>query len=466
MHFDSVTGWVLGVRHCPSPNFNLRPQGDAVSLLVIHNISLPPGQFGTGKVQAFFQNRLDPNEHPYFEEIRHLTVSAHFLIERDGAITQFVSCHDRAWHAGVSCFDGREACNDFSLGIELEGTDTEPYTDAQYTALAGLTRLLRAAFPADHPGTHPGPLRYRPGTQDRSRRGFRLVALPRRIDLFQGGNMTFLVLLLALALEKFSGWRRRIQRDGAWLAWLGLVEDLPSVSRRSWLGLLLAVVLPLLPLALLLTLLQPLAYGWLSLPLHLLVVVYSLGRGDVMADLGPFRDAWRREEAQAAFHVAERDLGILGGSESELIGRVHGHLLWQGYQSFFAVIFWYALLGPVAALAYRLLALALEHARQPALREQAARVRHILDWLPVRALVLSFALVGNFLAVIRVLLHWLLAWDISAAALLGKAGRVASDVEAVELGAAGVASLDALWQLLVRAAVLWYAVFAFCALFL
>lgn len=151
MHFDSVTGWVRGVRHCPSPNFNLRPQGDAVSLLVIHNISLPPGQFGTGKVQAFFQNRLDPNEHPYFEEIRHLTVSAHFLIERDGAITQFVSCHDRAWHAGVSCFDGREACNDFSLGIELEGTDTEPYTDAQYTALAGLTRLLRAAFPGITP---------------------------------------------------------------------------------------------------------------------------------------------------------------------------------------------------------------------------------------------------------------------------------------------------------------------------
>lgn len=100
MHFDSVTGWVRGVRHCPSPNFNLRPQGDAVSLLVIHNISLPPGQFGTGKVQAFFQNRLDPNEHPYFEDIRHLTVSAHFLIERDGAITQFVSCHDRAWLPG------------------------------------------------------------------------------------------------------------------------------------------------------------------------------------------------------------------------------------------------------------------------------------------------------------------------------------------------------------------------------
>ncbi|HBO4313297.1 TPA: 1,6-anhydro-N-acetylmuramyl-L-alanine amidase AmpD [Pseudomonas aeruginosa] len=149
MHFDSVTGWVRGVRHCPSPNFNLRPQGDAVSLLVIHNISLPPGQFGTGKVQAFFQNRLDPNEHPYFEEIRHLTVSAHFLIERDGAITQFVSCHDRAWHAGVSCFDGREACNDFSLGIEPAGAEAllltlaeEPEVDLS-VRLAELARRLR-----------------------------------------------------------------------------------------------------------------------------------------------------------------------------------------------------------------------------------------------------------------------------------------------------------------------------------
>ena len=147
MQMDPASGWFHGVRHCPSPNFNARPS-DEISLLVIHNISLPPGQFGTGKVQEFFQNQLDVTEHPYFAGIIDLKVSAHFLIERDGKITQFVSCLDRAWHAGVSSFEGREACNDFSLGIELEGTDDLPFSDAQYQALIGLTRQLQAAFPA------------------------------------------------------------------------------------------------------------------------------------------------------------------------------------------------------------------------------------------------------------------------------------------------------------------------------
>ena len=147
MQLDPASGWCHGVSHCPSPNFNARPQGE-VSLLVIHNISLPPAQFGTGKVQEFFQNRLDPAEHPYFEGIRDLKVSAHFLIERDGAVTQFVSCNERAWHAGVSLFDGRDNCNDFSLGIELEGTDDLPFTEPQYAALIALVEQLRLAFPA------------------------------------------------------------------------------------------------------------------------------------------------------------------------------------------------------------------------------------------------------------------------------------------------------------------------------
>lgn len=146
VRLDPVSGWCHGVSHCPSPNFNERPCGE-VSLLVIHNISLPPAQFGTGKVQAFFQNRLDCSEHPYFEGIANLTVSAHFLIEREGAITQFVSCRDRAWHAGVSYFDGREGCNDFSIGIELEGTDEQAFTDAQYASLETLTCVLLRHFP-------------------------------------------------------------------------------------------------------------------------------------------------------------------------------------------------------------------------------------------------------------------------------------------------------------------------------
>lgn len=150
MQLDPLSGWCHGVRHCPSPNFNARPAGE-ISLLVIHNISLPPGQFGTGKVVELFQNELRADEHPYFAEIAHLRVSAHFLIERDGSVSQFVSCLERAWHAGVSLFEGRDNCNDFSLGIELEGTDDHPFTDAQYAALAQLSRQLVGAYPAITP---------------------------------------------------------------------------------------------------------------------------------------------------------------------------------------------------------------------------------------------------------------------------------------------------------------------------
>lgn len=162
MHLDSATGWCHGVRHCPSPNFNQRPAGE-ISLLVIHNISLPPGQFGTGKVQQFFQNRLDADEHPYFADIAAMQVSAHFLIERDGAVTQFVSCLERAWHAGKSFFDGRENCNDFSLGIELEGTDDKAYSDAQYAVLGRLARGLLRAYPGITPARIQGHSDIAPG---------------------------------------------------------------------------------------------------------------------------------------------------------------------------------------------------------------------------------------------------------------------------------------------------------------
>lgn len=134
-------------RVCPSPNFNSRPEFDEISLLVIHNISLPPGQFGTGCVEDFFQNKLDCSKHPFFQEISELKVSSHLLIERSGVIIQFVSFLDRAWHAGVSSFQGRENCNDFSVGIELEGTDCDAYSADQYQALIDVTRALQKQYP-------------------------------------------------------------------------------------------------------------------------------------------------------------------------------------------------------------------------------------------------------------------------------------------------------------------------------
>ena len=272
--------------------------------------------------------------------------------------------------------------------------------------------------------------------------------------------MSFLVLVLAVWIEKFSALRQRLQRDGGWLRELAKLESSPRMGKRPWLILMVLVLLPVALLALLLLVLEPVAYGLLALPVHLLVVIYSLGRGDLLAGLGPFRDAWRRGDLQAAEHVAERDLKVGADSGEQLLERVQGHLLWQAYQSFFAVIFWYFLLGPVAALAYRLLALASEHSRNPLVAERATQLRHAFDWLPVRLLAASFALVGNFVGVSRVMLHELLSWDISAAQLVEKVGLVAAEISPPVLGADGINSLDRLWELLLRAAVLWYAGFA------
>lgn len=138
--------WLDNVEVVPSPNCNLRPDSE-VSLLVIHNISLPPGQYGGGYIQKFFQNALPVSEDAYFQEIGHLEVSSHFLIERNGKVSQFVPLDKRAWHAGVSSFQGRGNCNDFSVGVELEGTDDEPYADEQYKALVDLTLEIQKIYP-------------------------------------------------------------------------------------------------------------------------------------------------------------------------------------------------------------------------------------------------------------------------------------------------------------------------------
>ncbi|WP_220183819.1 1,6-anhydro-N-acetylmuramyl-L-alanine amidase AmpD [Marinobacterium marinum] len=143
---DIIEHRLTAAEFIPSPNCNERPDGE-VSLLVIHNISLPPGRFGGGHIAELFTNRLNPDAHPYFAEIQGLEVSAHVLIARDGSMTQFVPFDRRAWHAGRSCFQEREACNDFSIGVELEGTDELPYTDMQYQTLAAVTRALLKSYP-------------------------------------------------------------------------------------------------------------------------------------------------------------------------------------------------------------------------------------------------------------------------------------------------------------------------------
>ena len=153
-------GWVEGARRIPSPNCDERPSGQTVRLIVIHAISLPPGEFGGDGIVQLFTNMLDPAAHPYYREIQSLRVSAHFLIRRDGELVQFVPCRLRAWHAGNSCWRGVGGCNDFSIGIELEGSDEVSFEAAQYTTLARLIVRLRQHYPildiAGHADVAPG----------------------------------------------------------------------------------------------------------------------------------------------------------------------------------------------------------------------------------------------------------------------------------------------------------------------
>ena len=140
-------GWYRHAQACPSPNFGPRPGTHPTDLIIIHSISLPPGVYGGPEIEALFTNRLDFDAHPYFQQIRDLRVSAHFVIRRGGELIQFVPCAQRAWHAGVSCWRERERCNDFSVGIELEGADDTLYAPAQYQRLQTLIEALRARYP-------------------------------------------------------------------------------------------------------------------------------------------------------------------------------------------------------------------------------------------------------------------------------------------------------------------------------
>lgn len=163
----AADGWVQPLRRLPSPNFDARPADTPISLVVIHNISLPPGVYGGGHVERLFTNALLIGADPFIDRLRGVRVSSHFVVDRAGVVTQFVSCLDRAWHAGASSFRGRGGCNDWSIGIELEGSDFESYADAQYAALNRLLAVLAAAYPIEDvvghsdiaPGrkTDPGP---------------------------------------------------------------------------------------------------------------------------------------------------------------------------------------------------------------------------------------------------------------------------------------------------------------------
>jgi N-acetyl-anhydromuramoyl-L-alanine amidase len=185
---DVETGWLRSARRVESPNYDARPPGVSTDLIVIHGISLPPGEFGGPWVDRLFTNTLPAEGHPYFATIADRKVSSHLLIDRHGRLTQYVPFHARAWHAGASSYEGRTACNDFSIGIELEGTDTSPYEDAQYRSLARIVCVLCETYPDLSPGRIAGHSDIAPGRKSDPGQSFDWPRLKTLIRLEQSSS--------------------------------------------------------------------------------------------------------------------------------------------------------------------------------------------------------------------------------------------------------------------------------------
>jgi AmpD protein len=190
MKIDPTGNRLLDARQVPSPNCDARPDGDDISLVVIHGISLPPGEYGGGWIDDLFTNRLDPYAHPYFAGIAHLRVSSHLLVRRDGEVVQYVPFRLRAWHAGESCYQGRRACNDYSIGIELEGQDEEPYSPMQYDQLAAVIQALAQIFPGISTERIRGHSDIAPGRKTDPGAAFDWLALNERLAMLSTRRMT------------------------------------------------------------------------------------------------------------------------------------------------------------------------------------------------------------------------------------------------------------------------------------
>ena len=182
MRVDLESGLLEGTTQVDSPNWDERPDQCGIGLIVIHGISLPPGEFGGPEISQFFSNQLNTASHPFFKEIADMQVSSHLLIRRDGEIIQFVPFHRRAWHAGASCFEGRECCNDFSIGIELEGTDDIPYEAVQYERLAELIKVLQDTYPDIGPDNVVGHADIAPGRKTDPGPAFDWQHLKRKLE--------------------------------------------------------------------------------------------------------------------------------------------------------------------------------------------------------------------------------------------------------------------------------------------
>lgn len=279
--------------------------------------------------------------------------------------------------------------------------------------------------------------------------------------------MSFLVLLILIIIEKFSNGRQLVQKDTFWLRRLHHIENKQG-KPLTWLAILELAVVPVIIIGVVLCFIHGVFHGSLVFFIDIFIMLYALGRVDFYHLLGSFRDAWRRNDIEGIKIAATRDLGITHADtedQEQLLKQAQQKLLWYGYEGFFAVIFWYMFLGPLPALFYRLIALIEELTVIPQLRNKASQIRYYLDWLPSRILIYSFCLVGHFTATHEAVIHELLNKKASAKEFICKAGIAATQVQTLQDDEQQLSSLDILWNLLIRTAVLWYAIYALVVIF-
>jgi AmpD protein len=415
------------VAYIPSPNCDSRPLGMTVDLLVIHGISLPPNQFGGDFIVDLFCNRLNPNAHPYFATIQHLKVSAHILIRRDGRLLQFVPFDKRAWHAGLSHFAGRDNCNDFSIGIELEGADHIPYEQIQYHRLASLTICLQKYYPLITADNIVGHSDISPGRKTDPGEAFdwhyfkKLLTLisPFSHNVGEGifelcfsfylvDNMTLLAVLICFGIQRYLHLTSR-KRD--FLLQRYTQYGLKLLGKMGVHDALASVLLLLIPIVLIVGIIELLLQGWwfniFEFLFNVVVLFYCMDARDLRYELHDYFQAQEREDRQAAFHYGNVFLGQESADDMvSLIRAITRKIFLYADLYIFSVIFWYILLGPIGAVIYATLTYfaygAKEGSTQSIVPESffawGQKVQALMDWVPERITGLTYALMGHFAA--------------------------------------------------------------------
>jgi len=479
LRVDAADGRLLGARQAQSPNCDDRPAATPPQLVVVHGISLPPGEFGGPWIDALFMNQLEPDAHPYFAGIANLRVSAHLVVHRDGSVVQYVPFHRRAWHAGASQWRGRERCNDFSIGIELEGSDATAYAPAQYAVLARVV-----AEPVARRGRGGRPQRRGAGPQVRPGHRLRLAAAALDGPLPTRGapRMSLLALLLALVFERGLTHLFHLREP----RWLDRYFD--WVARRLGGGsggssvpaAVLALALPVLPVALLDRMLGGHLLGLLQLAFAVLVLLLSFGPRDLREEVDDYVAALERGDREEADRRAKELL------ESDAAGRgaglrqaVEEAIFVQANNRVFGVILWFMVLGPAGAWLFRVSDLMRRRAAFEGARSgDAARgigaafaiLHGLLAWIPARLAAASYALAGSFEDAVG---NWRVAVDSAAENVLDRSEDLLARVGMASLqpSLAGLppetldaASARGAWRIVSRATWIWLSVVALLVL--